>query len=261
MKFTFARLSSWWNTSLFFSLSIPPIFPYSSRQRNRIGIRGEQYSLWWRWRRWCARHYDGTWCHSYQVGGISQTMESQCSVSCRSTTSRQSGNRWTRLDCDDFQFFQRSQGWSEAYHLPYPHRFDWRRPIGFSSRRIQSGSQEESLSASGTDSFLLLWWGRNTDLTAKKEESIGQPLERLPQTTYRPGRHISSSGDESVDGLQQLGEDHGISGVDVETRDLPPLPHQRKEDESRSSACSGWTRQPCPKHSPAGCGWARTGWF
>ena len=75
-------------------------------------------------------------------------------------------------------------------------------------------------------------------MTAKKEESIGLPLERLPQT-IRLERHISSSGDESVDGLQQLGEDHGISGVDVETRDLPPLPHQRKEDESRSSACSG----------------------
>lgn len=41
---------------------------------------------------------------------------------------------------------------------------------------------------------------------------------------------MSSSGDEIVNGLQQLGEDHGISGVDVETRDLPPLPRKRKED-------------------------------
>ena len=75
-------------------------------------------------------------------------------------------------------------------------------------------------------------------MTAKKEESIGLPLERLPQT-IRLERHISSSGDEVVNSLQQLGEDHGISGVDVETRDLPPLPHQRKEDENHSSACSG----------------------
>lgn len=81
-------------------------------------------------------------------------------------------------------------------------------------------------------------WPCIQHILAKKEESIGHPLERLPQTICL-GRHISSLGDEIVNGLQQLGEDHEISGVDVETRDRPPLLRKRKEDEDRSSACSG----------------------
>lgn len=84
----------------------------------------------------------------------------------------------------------------------------------------------------------FLFQRKRIDLTAKKEESIGQPLERLPQTICL-GRHVSPPRDEIVNGLQQLGEDHGISEGDVETRDLPLLPHKRKEDEVRSAACSG----------------------